>query len=159
MHPLQNLPHAGLLRAASLCACGLLAGCVKEVRRDWGPGTARFEGSVSRLGGEREGLWTFWFPSGELREQGRYERGLRVGHWKQWHANGATRSEGEREPLPGQQESPREGYWRFWFENGAPEAQGVFVHGLREGHWDYHLTDGELDGNRSGEYHLDQILR
>jgi hypothetical protein len=143
----------------ALLLCTGLCSCLKQVERRWPAGTPRFAGSVSRLAGTREGLWTFWFPSGEPREQGRYSGGLRVGRWKQWHANGQPRSEGERESDPALWSSPRTGCWRFWFESGELEAQGVFVHGMRAGHWDYHLTDGELDGDRSGEYHLDQILR
>lgn len=145
--------------AGPLLAALALGSCVKTVSRSWSAGTPRFQGTTSRIDGTREGLWTFWFPSGELREQGRYEHGARVGLWKQWYANGSPRSEGEREHLPGQAGSPRTGCWRFWFESGEIEAQGVYVHGLREGHWDYHLSNGELDGDRSGEYHLDQILR
>jgi hypothetical protein len=152
-----GLPLARLLGSAALCLC--LCACLKEVERSWPSGSPRFEGRVSRLDGSREGLWSFWFPNGTLREQGRYTGGLRSGRWKQWHANGQARSDGEREIDPVSQSSPRSGFWRFWFENGALQAQGVFVHGQREGHWDYHLTDGQLDGDRSGEYHLDQLLR
>jgi antitoxin component YwqK of YwqJK toxin-antitoxin module len=141
------------------CLGSALPACTRHVERDWPRGTKRFEGSVSRIDGAREGLWTFWFPDGMLREQGSYSAGARVGRWKQWHANRQLRSEGEREGTPGSDSSPRTGYWRFWYENGKPEAQGVYVHGLREGHWDYHLTNGTLDGDRSGEYHLDQLLR
>jgi len=146
-------PLAQLLVWLALC------GCSKPVAAHWAGGAPRFEGALARLSGTREGNWTFWFPNGGLREQGCYAGGLRVGIWKQWYANGELRSEGEREAAADENASPRTGYWRLWFENGAPEAQGVFVHGLREGHWDYHLTDGELDGDRTGEYHLDQILR
>ncbi len=154
-----NLPRAGLPGGAALCAGLLLCACLKHVERRWPADTPRFEGEVSRLDGTREGLWTFWFPNGQLREQGRYAHGQRVGPWKQWHANGRARSAGARAADPARGDSPREGYWRFWFENGELESQGVFVRGLREGHWDFHLTDGELDGDRSGEYHLDQLLR
>ncbi len=150
---------AKLLGWATLLGGLGLAGCRRSVASHWPTDTARSAGALSRLQGTREGLWTFWFPNGELREQGRYQDGLRVGTWKQWHANGQARSEGEREADAALDASPRTGCWRFWFENGALEAQGVYVHGLREGHWDYHFTDGELDGDRSGEYHLDQILR
>lgn len=148
-----NLPLAQLLVWVALC------GCSRQVAARWTAGTPRFEGALSRLAGTREGPWTFWFPNGELREQGRYDGGRRVGVWKQWYSNGQPRSEGEREPSASEDASPRTGYWRFWFENGALEAQGVCAHGLREGHWDYYLPDGELDGDRTGEYHLDQILR
>ncbi len=154
-----TVPHTRLQGWAALLLCTSLCACQQQVEARWPAGTTRFVGALSRLRGTREGLWTFWFPNGELREQGPYRDGARVGRWKQWHSNGKPRSEGERADAGTQPGSPRTGYWRFWFENGELEAQGVFVRGLREGHWDYYLTDGDLDGDRSGEYHLDQILR
>jgi MORN repeat variant len=157
--PQEELPLLRHLGVAALLGCTLLAGCQKRVQRSWPSGSPRFEGRISRIDGEREGPWSFWFPNGRLREQGSYTDGRRVGRWRQWHANGQPRCEGERSGEAADERSPRTGYWRFWYENGKPEAQGVFVRGLREGRWDYHLTDGELDGDRSGEYHLDQLLR
>jgi hypothetical protein len=145
-------------RAGLLLACASLAACHKHVERNWSAGTPRYQGEISRLDGREEGVWTFWFPNGQMREQGRFERGLRVGRWRQWHANGVARCEGERTPAPDGSASLRTGYWRFWYESGELEGQGSFVAGEREGHWDYHLTDGRLDGDRSGEYHLDQRL-
>jgi hypothetical protein len=159
MRKLPDLPGARLSGWAALVCCTLLGACRQHVERAWASGKPRFSGAVSRLDGEREGSWTFWFPNGQLRERGEYRDGLRTGRWKQWHANGQPRSEGDRSGVAAAAGSPRTGYWRFWFENGKLEGQGVFVRGLREGHWDYHLTDGELDGDRSGEYHLDQLLR
>ncbi|MBK7645536.1 MAG: hypothetical protein IPJ19_21300 [Planctomycetes bacterium] len=138
--------------------CALACSCTKRVQGRWGDGELRFEGRVSRLDGEREDLWTWWFPNGERREQGRLEHGQRAGKWRQWYANGQRRSEGEREPSADGRASPREGFWQFWFENGEQSAKGVFIHGLREGHWDFYLTSGKLDGEHSGEYHLDQRI-
>jgi MORN repeat variant len=161
--PDPNLPAArlplgtGLLLWACICTC--LPACARHVERDWPSGSPRFEGAVSRFDGEREGLWTFWFPNGALREQGYYSAGQRTGLWKQWYVNGQRRSEGHRSGESGEAGSPRTGFWRFWFENGNLEAQGVYVRGLREGRWDYHLAKGGLDGDHSGEYHRDQLLR
>lgn len=157
--PARTATPARLLgRAALVCACALLAGCLKHIERSWPSGSQRYEGAISRVDGREEGLWTFWFPNGQMREQGRFAHGLRVGRWRQWHSNGAPRSEGGRTPARDRTASLRTGYWRFWYESGALEGQGVFVDGLREGHWDYFLTDGKLDGDRSGEYHADQRI-
>ena len=144
---------------AVLALALVLAGCQRRVERTWPTGRQRSAGHVSLLTGREEGLWTYWFPDGHLREQGRYEDGVRVGRWKQWHANGAPRSEGERRFDRARRASPRTGFWRFWYENGKLEGCGTCVDGLREGRWEYFLEEGGLDGDRSGEYYHDELLR
>ena len=140
---------------ALVCA---LAACTQAVERKWSDGTRRGEGRQSTFTRAEEGLWTYWFPNGELREQGRYLHGRRVGSWRQWYPNGSPRSAGQREWNPTAGGSLREGVWTFWHENGVLAAHGAFEQGLREGQWDYNLDSGALDGNQSGEYHRDQRI-
>jgi antitoxin component YwqK of YwqJK toxin-antitoxin module len=102
-----------------------------------------------------EGFWTYWYPNGALREQGRYIGGRRVGEWEQFHANGVRWARGCRAWNPATGACERVGLWTFWYSNGQREARGVFVAGRREGHWEYAHRDGSLDGDRSGEYHDD----
>jgi hypothetical protein len=140
-------------RAARLLALGLLlalASC--ERRRAWADGTPRFEGALTPLGGERTGEWTFRYPDGSLREQGRYEDGRRVGTWRQWWPEGTLLSEGERRPAAEHPGSPREGVWSFWHRGGTLAARGAYRAGLREGEWVFHAEDGALDEQRSGLY-------
>ncbi len=145
-------------RTCLVLACVLVA-CQRPVERGWPTGKRRASGQVSAIDGREEGLWTFWFPDGQLREQGRYQDGVRVGRWKQWHANGQPRSEGERAWDESTHASERAGHWRFWYENGALEACGAYERGLREGSWDFYLDDGHLDGDRTGEYRHGELLR
>lgn len=150
---------------AIVVASLLGAGCGKELEF-YADGVRRAEGAVAiqregepRVCGERErGPWTYWFPNGERREQGTYERGRRVGEWTQWYPNGQRRSRGERVFDPALRASPREGVWTFWHENGAILARGTFVRGQREGHWDYSREDGSIDAEKTGEYHHDLRL-
>lgn len=45
------------------------------------------------LDGKRHGPWTEWWPGGIRREEGTYERGVRVGDWGFWHADGSLDAE------------------------------------------------------------------
>lgn len=139
----------GLLAALACAACS------HEVERFYPDGVLRSSGSVYGAQQLPDGLWKTWYPGGEPREEGRYERGRRVGVWTQWWPNGQRRSRGTRAFDEALQASPREGAWTFWHANGVRAAQGVYHKGLREGRWDVSLEDGTLDGDRSGEFHAD----
>lgn len=142
-----------------------LASCGNEVEY-YKNGARRAEGALafrsensSPAAGERErGSWTWWYPNGERRESGTYANGRRSGEWTQWYPNGQRRSRGERVFDPATHASPRAGLWTFWHENGEILSRGLFVRGMREGHWDFSREDGSLDAERSGEYHLDQRI-
>lgn len=158
--PIRTPPGHGLKLALEVGLwAGLLAGlcgCQRTEVRHWPNGAPRSEGRVDRWSRLEQGLWTYSFPNGERREEGRYEDGVRVGRWREWHSNGSLRAEGERRFDPASGSSPREGLWTLWYEEGSLEARGVYRAGQREGHWDYFLHDGRLDEDRTGEYHDDQ---
>ncbi len=42
--------------------------------------------------GERDGLWTYSYPSGMTQEEGRYDMGKRVGEWRENYSNGKKRA-------------------------------------------------------------------
>jgi uncharacterized protein len=142
---------------ALLLAFGL-AGCHKHEVRHWPTGAVRSEGRVQRWTGVREGLWTFYYPTGVRREEGRLEGGAKHGRWREWHSTGQPRAEGSRQYDPQTHTSPRQGQWVLYYEDGSFEARGVYRAGKREGHWDYYRHDGSLDPDLTGEYHNDQRL-
>ena len=141
-----------VVRALVLVLLATALACSREVREHPG-GVKRSAGRRLWLGGVEDGLWTYWYPSGGLREQGRYVRGRREGVWEQWYPNGVPRSRGRRAWNAAEGRGEREGVWTFWHENGLRHAVGVFRAGRREGHWDFDLKDGRLDAARTGEYH------
>lgn len=138
--------------AAALLALGA---CTVEVEVAGIAGAPRIVGERSRASGLAVGEWTWSYPDGTTRERGTLVDGRRAGTWTQWWANGEKRSEGARVPARDRDASPRDGPWTFWHPNGAVAARGVFVHGVREGAWEYSLDDGRLDGDQSGLYHDD----
>jgi antitoxin component YwqK of YwqJK toxin-antitoxin module len=136
--------------------CGISACQPKSIT--YPDGTQRAQGHVSWTDQRRVGFWTFSYPNGAVREEGRYADGHRIGTWLQWYPNGQMRSRGERRYDPETTGGEREGPWTLWHANGQIAASGAYRAGKREGHWDYSHPDGGLDGDRTGEYHADVKL-
>jgi antitoxin component YwqK of YwqJK toxin-antitoxin module len=119
LHPLSA---ARALLALALAAAA--AGC-RECTY-YATGVKRAEGERSLFDGEREGVWTFYYETGEPRERGRYEDGKREGRWEQWLYNGQKYSEGMRHWNPETRASERIGPWTFWHTEGALRAEGAY---------------------------------
>jgi len=116
--------------------------------------------------GKRQGKWEYYFKSGKLKVSGNYRNGRRVGDWKFLYENGNQEQTGTYN-----KRGRPEGLWKWYFENGnmlreeeltngkldgsfteyAEDgtiiAKGLFVDGLKEGAWYYHLGDIMEDGN------------
>jgi uncharacterized protein len=138
-------------RLALGLSCILLAGCSKRVSY-YDDGVKRSEGGLSFVSRKEHGLWTYWYPNGEVREEGRYDDGVRVGVWTQWFPNGQRRNRGERVKNAAADAGERHGVWTFWHPSGELAARGVYEHGRREGRWDCTLMGGGWDGSQSGQY-------
>ncbi len=107
--------------------------------------------------GRRQGLWKYYYVTGELKEQGRYNNDLRTGTWKYYFKDGEIEQIGDFVgDLP-------EGIWRWYYQNqqlrleeefvdgfedglsteyndsGQVIAQGKFIEGYKEGEWEYRI--------------------
>jgi TonB family protein len=66
--------------------------------------------------GQREGVAVSWYDNGQVRERGEYHHGQRTGRWLTVHSNGQKRSEGHYEAgIP-------TGEWRYYYNNGQLAA-------------------------------------
>lgn len=45
--------------------------------------------------GKPDGLWTYWYKNGQMKEEGHYERGVKEGIWVEWHRDGQIMWKGE----------------------------------------------------------------
>lgn len=45
--------------------------------------------------GVQDGLWTSWYPNGQMKEEGHYENGMKSGMWVEWYEDGAIMWKGE----------------------------------------------------------------
>ena len=63
--------------------------------------------------GEREGLFSWWYPRGQLQVRGNFAAGSPHGEWTWWHQNGATQTVGHY------QHGLQAGKWTQWNANGS----------------------------------------
>ena len=131
--------------------------------------------------GRRQGLWKFYYETGELKEQGRYRNDKREGTWKYYFKDGEIEQVGDfANDLP-------EGTWRWYYPNkqlrleeeyvdgfedgpsveysdsGQVIAQGNFVEGFKDGVWVYKIgsikeTGRYFEGEKQGlwrQFYLD----
>ncbi len=49
------------------------------------------------VNGKPDGLWTYWYTNGQMKEEGRYHQGIRSGMWVEWYPDGALMWKGEWE--------------------------------------------------------------
>lgn len=131
-----------------LCA---LSGCGSSGDTYFAHGSQRTAGARVR-GGLEHGPWTYRYADGQVREQGTWSHGHKVGTWTQWYPTGQRHSEGRRQWDESLRASAREGPWTFWYSNGELRAQGAFHAGRAQGPWHWWNHLGELDPRRSGVY-------
>jgi peroxiredoxin len=84
----------------------------------------------------QSGLWTYYFPGGQVRRQGAYEAGMRSGPWLQFHENGQQAAVG------GYVRDRQTGWWHYHWPDGSSFARGWFSAGVRAGIWERHGQDG-----------------
>lgn len=140
-----------LLLASALLG---LTACGETAQATWSNGIRRFEGG-GRAGAE-QGLWTYWYRDGQMRQRGGYDDGLPEGVWTEWWSGGQRASEGERRLSSRTGASERAGPWIHWHGNGQKRCEGEYLDGLRTGEWVFWKETGEKDLARCGRYEGDR---
>lgn len=128
-----------------------LAGCGAHPRTWHENGVLRSEGRTNAAGRE-VGIWSYYYPHGELRERGPWIDGRRGGRWTQWYPGGQKHSVGERRWDDERHGALREGAWTFWYSNGQLRAVGDYERGEPVGRWTWWNHLAEVDEDRSGLY-------
>jgi antitoxin component YwqK of YwqJK toxin-antitoxin module len=120
--------------------------------------------------GVRDGPWKEFYADGQLRAEGLYRNGNRIGKWRFYHPNGNLEQEGSYN-----NQGNTDGLWKWYYEdglvlreenflngnsegifteydeNGSVIIQGEYVEGLEEGFWKYQEGDHREEGiYRSG---------
>lgn len=120
--------------------------------------------------GIKDGPWKEFYADGQLRAEGLYVAGNRIGKWRFYHPDGSLEQEGNYN-----NQGNAEGLWKWYFANGnvlREEAyrngksdgmyteydetgkvivQGEYIDGLEEGLWKYEYGDIKEEGQyRSG---------
>jgi len=102
-------------------------------------GQIRQEGNYKN--DKRSGTWKFYFSDGKLEQTGNYLNGLEDGLWTWYFTNGTLRR--EENYLRGKEDGQSTEY----DENGIVIAKGEFIEGLEEGPWLYQSGDNTEKGS------------
>jgi uncharacterized protein len=107
---------------------------------------------------EQEGDWKEYYETGELKDEGKYEKGLKVGEWKYYFKDGKKFEIGKYA------NGKQTGQWLWYLDNGGIRRENSFVRGQEDGDFiEYDdsgkvITKGEYsDGLKEGKwfYQLD----
>ncbi len=97
---------------------------------DVADGNSFVETEGAFIAGDEEGQWTYFhrFMTQKKSEQGRMQKGARIGIWKEWWPNGKQKTEGAYD-----EEEERTGHWKVWTEDGEidTEETGKYESGSR----------------------------
>jgi antitoxin component YwqK of YwqJK toxin-antitoxin module len=72
--------------------------------------------------GDKHGLWTFFYESGQRECAGEYVVGFESGVWSFWHRNGQLRARGAIDGA-----GDKAGEWQYWDEAGEPMAEAEYL--------------------------------
>lgn len=89
--------------------------------------------------GIKDGLWKEFYIDGQLRSEGLYNFGKRVGKWRFYHQNGSIEQEGNYNNL-----GNTEGQWKWYFDNGTVLREESFRNGLADGLFSEYDESGKL---------------
>jgi uncharacterized protein len=119
--------------------------------------------------GVQQGHWLEYYETGELKGEGDYKDGAKVGQWKFYYADGKTDQLGKYD-----QKGRPVGVWKWYYENGQLLreenytdglrngtmteydengiiiTQGEYIDGLKEGHWFFQIDDYREEGDYVG---------
>ena len=87
--------------------------------------TGIYQGSIKN--GKKDGLWFYYFRTGQLMRKGTLKDGEREGHWVHYHPNGQVMRSGTYK------DGEREGPWVFYNETGTviDSITGTYKNGVK----------------------------
>ena len=94
-------------------------------------GKLKSSGHVS--GGNKVGMWTFYFENGEKQAEGLFRDGMKTGVWNNWYSTGQIKTVGGF--LIHNGESLKDGKWTWYHKNGVISEQGSYDKGKKKGVW------------------------
>lgn len=132
---------------ASLAGCKAIGGAILKRYRQTDPETAMVvkQGDLDPQG-LQTGEWTYYYKSGMVRAQGRYDQDHQVGEWTYFHdQTGMVERKGAFD-----EQGRRAGEWLFQYPDGSMRSRGRYVADAEEGPWEFRAADGTLE--RAGQF-------
>ena len=109
-----------------LVACIMIATAAQaqtQYRKTYsGSNQTSVEGTMN-ASGKRTGSWTWWYPNGQVSQQGTYADGRRSGIWIYYYDDGSKMAE----------ECYTNGVNRSWYRNGDLKSEVAVENGKRNG--------------------------
>ncbi|MGO9112475.1 MAG: hypothetical protein ACLP9L_24860 [Thermoguttaceae bacterium] len=123
----------------------LRASNMPEATYDWWNSTITMSANVPAVADQQHGLWTEWYPSGNKKTAGEYDRGVAVGKITWWYENGQEQAEGEFEA------GQKNGTWITWHPNGLKESLAEYKAGKPASKSLAWSADGKLVESHEGQ--------
>lgn len=101
-------------------------------------GTIIAKGAVDSIR-QRIGVWTEYHHTGEFRGKGVYKEGNRTGDWKFYYASGKLEQEGRYD-----KKGRAQGAWKWYYESGKLWREENYLNGKREGELKDYDEEGNL---------------
>lgn len=80
--------------------------------------------------GIKDGMWKEYYPEGQLRSVGKYDKGKKVGDWKYYYENGKVEEEGRYN-----KSGKADGAWHWYYEDGTLRREESYLAGLEDGEY------------------------
>ena len=90
--------------------------------------------------GKKNGLWTYFYKNGKIQQKGKYINGIYEGQWTWYYENGAIRAQ------EFYRKGKLEGTIVEYDEQGNELTKGEYYAGLKEGTWFYHVENYKETG-------------
>ena len=93
--------------------------------------------SFEVVNGKKNGLFTTYYPGGQVEKTGYVINNNNVGEWKYFYPNGQIESIGSFE------NNKAEGRWISYYANGNKKCEGNYRRGKEDGLWIYYNEKGK----------------
>lgn len=100
----------------------------------------------------KHGVWTSWYPNGQKRLEGEYNKDVPTGQFTWWHDNG------QRSLVAHYKHGEKHGTWTWWHPSGLKSIQGEYAHDTPVDKWLWWEESGKVaqraDFNDPNQRHI-----
>lgn len=86
----------------------------------------------------KHGVWTSWYPNGQKKLEGRYDKDVPTGKFSWWHDNGQKSLQAHY------REGKKHGSWIWWHDNGLKSIQGEYASDTPINKWLWWQESGKV---------------
>jgi len=98
------------------------------------------------VNGKREGIWAFYYESGEIKKEGYYKDGKKDGKWKNYYKNGKIKY------IEEYVDNLENGKWLSFDQDEKMIAKGFYKDGKKDGKWITRFYN-------NGQVHIEEFFK